>query len=143
MGPLAIVIFALFVIAVVAVILYFVIDWFWPYTPTPEINSLKEQLSKVDPAFASYDIREHNKESYTKRKARIYICMRDPQSKELYNNNILVYVALHECAHVLTPGTGHDENFNKTFSHLLSKAESVGIYDSSIPFPRSYCGKMY
>ena len=130
------------VVCILAAGLYFIIDWFWPYTPPPEIVRLKERLHSVDPYLSTLDIREDKRESYTKRHSRVYICLRDPDTHEVYDDNVLMYVALHECAHVISPGSGHDAAFDKTLDDLLKRAERVGMYDSKIPFPSKYCGKI-
>lgn len=134
---------SLFVLLLIILIIVVILDWYWPYTPPPEIDALKEQLSKVDPKFGQYDIRENSKESYTKRSSRIFLCLRNPETKAIYDNNVLMYVALHECAHVLSPGAGHNAEFQKTFSILLHRAEKAGVYDSKVPFPKRYCGKNF
>ena len=123
--------------------IYFIIDWFWPYNAPPEILRLKERLRVIDPSLATFDIRENPRESYTKRKSRIFVCLRDPMTHVLYDDNTLMYVTLHECAHVISPGRDHDADFERVFNDLLRKAERVGMYDPNVPFPSKYCGRDY
>ncbi len=109
------------------------------YIPSPIILKLKYKLALVNPKFANYDIREGNS-SYTENKSTIYICTKDPKTKQYYSDNTLIYVCLHECAHVLSQDYGHHEEFNRILKQLIEKAENAGIYNSSIPVPKTYCG---
>lgn len=126
----------IFVFSVIIYALYIHI----PYKPTSLILRLKSKLALVDPKFANYDIRESTKSSYTENKTTIYICCKDPQTGAYYDDNILVYVCLHECAHVLSSKYGHDDQFKNIFKNLLTKAKQVGVYDSRYSIPRNYCG---
>lgn len=113
-----------------------------PYRPSPIIKRLKYKVSLVNPKFASYDIREATEGSYTENKTVVYICTKDPETKKYYTDNTLIYVTLHECAHMLdkTFNDAHDEKFKKIFKELLDKAEAIGIYNPKIPIPPTYCG---
>ena len=77
--------------------------------------------------------------SYTINKSKVYLCLRDPQTNEYYSNNMLLFVFLHELAHVLCNEIGHTESFQKIFDALLAEATTMGIYDSSIPPLTNYC----
>ncbi len=57
---------------------------------------------------------------------------------------MLIYVALHECAHAISKAVDEDHNntsqeFMDNFKMLLDKAEAQGIYDSTLPKPKDYC----
>ena len=54
--------------------------------------------------------------------------------------NTLMYVALHELAHVVNSTHGHDDEFKKNFAKLLERATQLGIYDPTKPLPEYYCG---
>ena len=105
------------------------------YNPSSLILRIKYKLSMVEPKFFNYDIRESSDSSYTENKSTIYLCTKDPKTGITYDDNILIYVALHECAHVLCENYGHDEEFKKKLSMLI-----IGIYNSNIPVPSDYCG---
>ena len=113
-----------------------------PYIPSELIKRLKYKISMINPNFMNYDIREAVDGSYTQDKTTVYICTKDPESKEYYSDNTLIYVILHECAHMLdkTYNDNHDEKFKIIFNDLLEKAESLGIYNSKISIPHTYCG---
>lgn len=103
------------------------------------ILTLKEKLSVIDEQFTNLDIRESSS-SYTEDKSIIYLCLKDEKG-DYYPINTLIYVILHELAHLLNrEDFGHTEAFNKIFDKLLCKAASKGIYDPSIPHTSWYCG---
>jgi hypothetical protein len=60
----------------------------------------------------------------------------------LYDLNTMMYVAIHELAHVASNSVGHTDEFKINFADLLRKAISIGIYtyiDYSAN-PVEYCG---
>lgn len=80
-----------------------------------------------------------DKESCTINKKIIHLCTKDPQSGKLYDKNTLIFVFLHELAHVLCEEIGHTENFVKINTALLNYAIQNKIYDPSKPFVKNYC----
>ena len=46
----------------------------------------------------------------------------------LIDSNTLMYVALHEMAHICTESVGHTEEFWKNFKFLIIEAEAINIY---------------
>ena len=103
------------------------------------IGDLKEKLTLVDNKFSELDIREAAS-SYTEDKSIIYLCLRDEKG-QFYPINTLMYVALHEIAHLVNKEDfGHTASFHKIFDKLLCKAAAMGIYDPSKPHTAWYCG---
>ena len=76
--------------------------------------------------------------SYTINKEKVYICMFD-EDGEYYNENMLVYVILHELSHVICDEIGHTDKFHRIFDAVLERATAEGLYDPSIPVIRDYC----
>jgi hypothetical protein len=108
-------------------------------TPHPVIQSLKRKLRPVYPDIDDLLILE-GKESYSLNKNKVYICLKDKKTGELYDHNMLTYVLLHELAHVMNKDdVGHTPKFHEKFDELLDKAESLGLYDSSLPLIQDYC----
>jgi hypothetical protein len=93
--------------------------------------------------FESTPDAEHTSYSVNKGEA-VHMCLRQRggQSEELVNENVLMFVALHEMAHMVTPTIGHDAQFWNNFGWLLEKAETLGVYKSTNfrEHPVSYCG---
>lgn len=78
-------------------------------------------------------------ESYTINKKTIHLCTQDPYNGEYYDKNTLMYVVLHELAHVLCSDIGHTDTFVTINSALLKHAVRHGFYDPSKPFVKNYC----
>jgi len=76
--------------------------------------------------------------SYTINKEKIFLCLKDENGK-YYNKNMLVYVLLHEIAHVLCDEVGHTQKFHDIFEELLLHAIGKGMYNPSIPIIQDYC----
>jgi len=76
--------------------------------------------------------------SYTINKHKIFLCLKD-EKNEYYNDNILLFVLLHECAHVLCNSVGHTEEFNQIFDALLEEAENLNILQANFQPPSNYC----
>ena len=106
----------------------------------PIIAKLKFDCSKLDDRIKNVDFYPAD-ESYTEDKKRIYLCLRDENDK-YYDYNMLMYVAIHECAHALTDviDPEHKTNeFKTTFQNLLQIAEQLGLYDPSKEIIENYC----
>jgi len=104
------------------------------------ISRIKENLIKIHPNFEKIRI-EVSDESFTEDKAVIYLCIYDKDTNNIYEMNTLMYVVLHELAHVLNKEDyGHTENFYTIFDKLLCRAMEKGIYDRTKPHKDFYCG---
>jgi hypothetical protein len=107
----------------------------------PKIMEIKEKLSQVHPV--AHKLRFYSaKKSYTINKEKVHICLRDENSN-YYDDNMLMYVSLHELAHVLCDEIGHTEKFNAIFDELLVRAEKMNLYDPDIPPIINYCNSKY
>ena len=81
--------------------------------------------------------------SYTVNKGeKIIICLADRENDNLYSYNLLMYVLIHELAHILNTTYGHDDNFKKTFRFILEKAIELNLYtyEDYKNNPVNYCG---
>jgi len=81
--------------------------------------------------------------SYTINKGeKIVICLRSKLLNEIHDINTIMYVVIHELAHVACPEFGHTPLFKKIFIFLLKESKKIGIYtpiDYRIK-PQDYCG---
>ena len=60
----------------------------------------------------------------------------------LIDQNTLMFVAIHEIAHIMTTSVGHTDEFWQNFKFLLENAVELGIYEP-IDYkknPKNYCG---
>jgi len=104
----------------------------------PMLKEIQQALEPLHPRVKTLKFFEGNK-SYTINKKKIYMCLRDEHGN-YYDKNMLIYVAIHELAHVLCDEIGHTEKFHRIFQELLEKAQDLQIHDASKPIVRNYCG---
>lgn len=105
----------------------------------PVLNRIRDNFRLLDPKYSEIPMMEGTS-SYTENKETITLCLRKPENGEFYDMNTLMYVSLHELAHVTTKSHGHGAEFKKNFSILLRRAARIGIYDPRKPIPTRYCG---
>lgn len=86
--------------------------------------------------------------SYSENKGeRIVLCLRDKHdapSYPLIDKNTVMFVVLHEMAHLMTASTGHTQEFWSNFRRLLEDAMKLGVYEhvNYSRTPVEYCGMM-
>ena len=128
----------LFVIACIA---YYTIYKRRKIYQDPLIKKIKYDVSKLDPRIDSIDFFSSD-ESYTEDKKKIFLCLKDENSK-YYDYNMLMYVAIHEASHALTDVIDVEHvtpEFRSMFEHLLRKATNLGLYSPKEPLVTNYCG---
>ncbi len=85
---------------------------------------------------------EHTSYSVNKGE-QVHFCLRQRDGGEsLVDENVMVFVAIHEMAHMITQSIGHDADFWNNFGWLLREAESRGLYrpQDFRSHPVMYCG---
>lgn len=105
----------------------------------PILYDIRENLMRLSPEAHHLQLYQDSK-SYTINKQKIYLCLKDKDTQTYYPMNMLMYVAIHELAHVLCDEIGHTPKFHSIFSELLLRATELGIYDPDIPILQNYCG---
>ena len=104
----------------------------------PKLHEIKNRCIHVHPVVKDLKLYKGEK-SYTINKEKIYICLLDEKG-EYYPMNMLIYVFLHELAHLINKeDTGHTEKFHEIFQQLINKAHELEIYNPSIPPIDNYC----
>lgn len=84
--------------------------------------------------FTSYSINKGEK---------IVLCLRSrDERKELVDLNTMMFVSLHELAHIATESVGHTPEFWDTFRWVLKEAIKIKIYtyQDFNTKPEGYCG---
>lgn len=108
-----------------------------------EFKILTERYTSKQTEFSEKD-KLSNYTSYTENKGdRIVFCMRQRNDNEdLIDLNTMMFVAIHEVAHIMTKDIGHHKDFWSNFKKLLKVSVDIGIYESEDykATPRSYCG---
>jgi hypothetical protein len=106
-------------------------QWIQNFTPEPS------RFLEATPAA------EHTSYSVNKGE-KIHLCLRQREgsNETLVDENVMVFVSLHEMAHAITSSIGHGPDFWNNFGWLLKQAEEAGIYhyQDFKSRPVSYCG---
>jgi len=104
------------------------------------IKNLKESFN---PEYITENIPGSIYVAYSVNKGEeLSLCIRDKGSEKFIDDNTIIFVAIHELAHIMTPETGHTPLFWDNMKYLLENASSQGIYmpvDYS-QSPVEYCG---
>ncbi len=100
-----------------------------------KLKNTKIQESTDNGIYTSYSINKGE---------QIVFCLRSRKdsTNKLHDLNLLMYVVLHEMAHVACPEYGHTELFKDIFAFLTTEAVNINIY-KKIDFKtdnREYCG---
>jgi hypothetical protein len=79
--------------------------------------------------------------TYTINKKFIKMCIKSQKQTSIYDINTLMYVLLHELAHMANTNTGHGKEFLDIFKFLTLQAIQAGVYtpDNYRLEPREYC----
>lgn len=85
--------------------------------------------------------------SYSENKGeKIVLCLRhkDKEGFPLIEKNTVMFVVLHECAHLMTFSNGHTQEFWNNFRRLLQDSIKLGVYEqvNYSRTPTAYCGMM-
>jgi hypothetical protein len=84
--------------------------------------------------------------SYSENKGqKIVVCLRDKTKSPQYpliDQNTIMFVLLHEMAHLMTETIGHTQEFWTNFRRILGDAVQIGIYTpvNYAQRPTPYCG---
>jgi predicted metal-dependent hydrolase len=122
------------------------------------INILVDHLNKIYPKYKGIknigkrlDLNnmmeakhEDDGTSYTINKGEeIHLCLREKNNeKVLHDINTIMFVLLHELAHIMSDTIGHNKEFRDNFIILLEEAHKLDLYNTInySKYPKSYCG---
>jgi hypothetical protein len=101
-------------------------------------------VNRFNPDVISESMPNTSYTSYSVDKGRkIVFCLRSKDEKqELIDMNTIMFVAIHELAHVMTKSVGHTEEFWSNMRYLLKKGIKIGVYKPHDykNNPVKYCG---
>jgi hypothetical protein len=104
------------------------------------VRTIKDKLPHVkiseNPTNSQYT-------SYSVNKGEeLVFCIRDRKKYKIHDMNELLYVAIHEIAHIGCPEIGHTKLFKKINLYLLKKAicYNIYIYIDYFEENKDYCG---
>jgi len=109
------------------------------YGDRADVTFMKENYN---PAALSEGSAKSGYTSYSLDKRRVVLCIRQTDNS-FVQKNVLMYVAIHELAHILThEEVGHTKLFWKNFKWLLEEAIGLGLYEKQDfeAKPAPYCG---
>ena len=104
------------------------------------INLIK---NKIDIVKFKETPKTSNYTSYSVNKGEeLFLCIRSKKTNEIHSINDLLYVAIHEIAHIGCTEIGHTNLFFKINLYLLKKAVEFNLYkyDNYNNNPKEYCG---
>lgn len=104
----------------------------------PMLHTIRNKIRPLHPDMVDHIILLEDTKSYTINKKKVYLCLKD-ENGDYYDDNMLVFVAIHELAHVLCDEIGHTDKFQTIFQELLNKASDLQIYDPSVAPIQNYC----
>ena len=101
-------------------------------------------LSRYKPESLCENTVHSDSTSYSENKGQeIVVCLRDKKPPyKLVDCNTIMFVVLHEMAHLMTTTIGHTPEFWTNFKKLLNDGVAVGIYTpvNYAKSPTPYCG---
>lgn len=77
------------------------------------------------------NLRKSKNRTYTVNKELIYVVTEKPHG-EKYNTDTLLFVILHEIAHILSPDEHHTKSFHKIEKRLHQSAMDLGYIQSGL-----------
>lgn len=99
------------------------------------LNETRTSIYETEPSsnLTSYSVNKGEEISF---------CLKSKKNGKLHDINLLMYVAIHEMAHIACPEIGHGDLFKKIFKFLTEEAVNIGIYrkEDYSSNPVEYCG---
>jgi hypothetical protein len=116
--------------------------------PTVKENKeMNRYIQKINEKISDIEIQESTADSkhtsYSVNKGELLVfCIRSKKNSEIHDYNDLLYVAIHEIAHIGCPEIGHTPLFFKINQFMIKKAIEYGIYNyvNYKMYNREFCG---
>jgi len=98
-----------------------------------KLNSVFIREVEKDSPYTSYSVNKGEE---------LVFCLRNKQSNEFYDYNKILYVAVHEIAHIGCPEVGHTKLFFEINRYILETAQDNNMYEfvDYNNTPEEYCG---
>ena len=99
--------------------------------------------NKYNPNNISENLKNSNHTSYSVNKGeKMVLCIRQKEDDSFVDDNTIVFVVIHELAHIMSKSIGHTDEFWENFRILLKEAEEYNLY-TPIDYNKDtqrYCG---
>ena len=111
----------------------------------PEDPRVKRLASRFNSSKIVETLPTSEHTAYSENKGRkIAFCLnkKKENDNQLIDQNTLMFVAIHEMAHLTTNSIGHNQEFWDNFKYLLKMANECGVYDP-VDYSKQqteYCG---
>jgi hypothetical protein len=122
------------------------------YPDKPQVKQLITNF-EASPSRFYESTPDANLTSYSVNKGEsVHLCLRQRASKDdpsesanresLVDENVVMFVSIHEMGHMITKSVGHGPDFWNNFAWILKEAELIGIYKTHDfrAHPVKYCG---
>jgi len=106
-------------------------------------EDIKRLRDSFNPEYITENIPGSMYVAYSVNKGEeLSICIREKKTDKFIDDNIIIFVAIHELAHIMTSETGHTPPFWNNMKYLLEKASLINIYQAQdySKDPVTYCG---
>lgn len=109
----------------------------------PNDENIRRLYKNYNPESVSEGSSESGYTSYSVNKGeKIILCLRQKGTNEFADKNVVMYVTVHELAHLMTEEVGHTQTFWDNFRFILKEAVDIGLYNK-VDYskdPVKYCG---
>ena len=111
------------------------------YPEDPRVIQLKKNFNP-DSIMEGEESDKYTSYSVNKGEKIVFCLRKKDEEGTLMDLNTMMFVAIHEYAHVGTSSTGHTPEFWENFSWLLIEAMNIGVYRKQDfkNSPEDYCG---
>lgn len=114
------------------------------YPTKPQVQRMLQNF-KADPDRFLEATPDAKHTSYSVNKGEsIHMCLRQRNGPDesLVNEDVIMFVGIHELAHTITRSIGHEPEFWNNFGWLLKESEALGLYkyQDFKAHPVPYCG---
>tara|TARA_A100001011_G_C14268073_1_gene825661 strand:- start:1247 stop:1762 length:516 start_codon:yes stop_codon:yes gene_type:complete len=110
----------------------------------PKRDNVKRLVNGFNPKRVYETLPTSEYTAYSENKGeKLAFCLNTTKKGDtLIDENTLMFVAIHEIAHIMTKSIGHKPEFWNNFKFLLENAKEIGVYNPEDykKTPRSYCG---
>ena len=109
----------------------------------PDNEDTQRLFKNFNPENVSEGLPDAGYTSYSINKGeRLILCIRQKDTNAFVDENVAMYVAIHELGHIAILEIGHTPYFWKTFKWLLEEAVDIGVYIKVdyAKFNQPYCG---
>lgn len=111
----------------------------------PDRENVKKLVNNFNPTTIKETLPTSEYTAYSENKGeKLAFCLNKKKNdnNNLIDSNTLMFVAIHEIAHIMTTSVGHTEEFWNNFKFLLENAVELKIY-TPVDYkkePEGYCG---